>query len=171
MTLKQLRTGSLLITVLVLGLFPVRGQSIDRFPIQGEHRYRDNFGTSRDGGRRSHRGIDIFARRGTPVVSASAGVVTRVTTHGAAGRAIFVRGDGLELRYFHLDSFARGIRPGTRVAAGQLLGAVGNTGNARNTPAHLHFEIRNLRGVALNPYEALVRAARSRRSHSLAASR
>ena len=97
--------------------------------------------TRRDGGVRDHRGIDIFAPRGTPVVSATGGWVSGVQTTPLGGRVVWVwdPSGGRSLYYAHLDEQL--VTAGQRVAAGDLLGRVGNTGNARSTPPHLHFGI------------------------------
>lgn len=98
------------------------------------------FGASRDGGARQHHGIDIFARRGTPVVAAIAGRVSRVGVNRLGGNIVWLRDErGYSLYYAHLD---RSIVDDERyVLAGDTLGFVGNTGNARTTPPHLHFGI------------------------------
>lgn len=98
------------------------------------------FGVERDGGRRSHHGIDIFARRGTPVVAVRDGRITRVQTTGRGGKQVWLRDDmGHNFYYAHLDSQL--VREGQLVQPGDTLGLVGNTGNARTTPPHLHFGI------------------------------
>ena len=99
------------------------------------------FGDSRDGGRRGHRGVDIFAPRGTPVLSATNGRVYRVETTGIGGKVVWVRDSDERQRiyYAHLDSQV--VRTGMEVERGTVLGFVGNTGNARTTPPHLHFSI------------------------------
>ena len=92
------------------------------------------FGDSRDGGRRGHRGVDIFAPRGTPVLSATDGRVYRVETTLIGGNVVWVRASDQVNRvyYAHLDSQV--VRTGMEVKRGTLLGFVGNTGNARTTP-------------------------------------
>jgi murein DD-endopeptidase MepM/ murein hydrolase activator NlpD len=110
------------------------------------------FGDSRDAGRRSHEGVDIFAKRGTPVVAASSGVVTRVAETGRGGRVVWVWNParGLSFYYAHLDQQL--VSVGERVARGDVLGTVGNTGNARTTPPHLHFGIYERGLGAIDPY-------------------
>lgn len=99
------------------------------------------FGAARGADRR-HAGIDIFARRGTPVLSSTRGVVTSIRDGGLGGRQVWVWGPGGERYYYaHLDDWADGLRTGSVVAAGTPLGTVGTTGNARGTPPHLHFGI------------------------------
>ncbi len=99
------------------------------------------FGDTRDGGIRNHRGVDIFAPRGTPVLSATAGEVYRVETTRIGGKVVWVRDSDEPQRiyYAHLDSQV--VRAGMEFERGTLLGFVGNTGNARTTPPHLHFSV------------------------------
>jgi len=99
------------------------------------------FGDTRDGGRRTHDGVDIFARRGTPVIAAADGIVSSVGKNGLGGNVVWVARPGRrELHYYaHLDEQL--VAPGTLVNAGDVIGTVGNTGNARHTPPHLHFGI------------------------------
>jgi murein DD-endopeptidase MepM/ murein hydrolase activator NlpD len=112
------------------------------FPVQPgtERDIGSRFGAPRDAGARSHHGIDIFARRGTPVVAAAAGVVNRVNETPIGGKVVWLRDvSGNSLYYAHLDSQA--VSSGTRVDIGDTLGFVGNTGNARTTRPHLHFGV------------------------------
>lgn len=110
------------------------------------------FGDPRDAGRRQHEGVDISARRGTPVLSATNGVVMRVAETTLGGRVIWIfdTSRGLRLYYAHLDEQL--VTTGQRVNAGDVLGTVGNTGNARTTPPHLHFGIYERGTGALDPY-------------------
>jgi peptidoglycan LD-endopeptidase LytH len=110
------------------------------------------FGDPRDAGRRQHEGVDIFAKRGTPVLSATDGVVTRVAESALGGRVVWVSNPerGLRLYYAHLDE--QRVTSGTRVRSGDVLGTVGNTGNARTTPPHLHFGIYERGSGAIDPY-------------------
>ena len=110
------------------------------------------WGATRDGGRRSHEGIDIFAPRGTPVVAAVKGRVTSTGNKGLGGKQVWLRDRerGNSIYYAHLDSII--ATPGMSVSPGDTLGLVGNTGNARTTPPHLHFGIyKGFRG-AVNPF-------------------
>lgn len=99
------------------------------------------FGTPRDGGRRRHEGIDIFAPRGTPAVAAVDGWVTGAATNRLGGNVVWLWSParGIALYYAHLDRHA--VTRGDRVAAGDVVGYVGTTGNARGTPPHLHFGV------------------------------
>jgi murein DD-endopeptidase MepM/ murein hydrolase activator NlpD len=107
------------------------------------------WGASREGGRR-HKGIDIFARKGTPVVAVSDGVVTYVGNGGKGGKCVWVKSADhpWTAYYAHLDK--QKVHAGQAVKKGQVLGTVGNTGNAHSTPSHLHFGIYN-DGSAVNP--------------------
>ncbi|SAI65741.1 peptidase [Bordetella ansorpii] len=113
----------------------------------------DTWGAARSHGR-THQGIDIFAKRGTPVVSSTEGVVTRVGTNNLGGKVVWVVGPGRQMHYYaHLDDYAD-IARGDLLAAGDTVGYVGNTGNARGTPPHLHYGIYQT-GGAINPYPLL----------------
>lgn len=122
-------------------LATARGGSLP-MPVAGAHT-RDiggGFGVARDGGRRRHEGIDIFAKRNTPVRAVADG---RVSTGngGLGGHYIFLSSGLFGPRYYyaHLDHFA--VADGTRVTQGQVIGYVGNSGNAAGGPTHLHFGI------------------------------
>ena len=114
-----------------------------RFPVEGAgaSAVHSVFGDARDGGSRDHHGIDIFAPRGTPVVAAADGVVRRIETTSRGGRVIWLSDTthGQSLYYAHLHEWA--TEAGRRVSAGDVIGYVGNTGNASTTPPHLHFGI------------------------------
>ncbi len=113
------------------------------FPVEGRNSKQISsfWGANRDGGRRSHEGVDIFAPRGTPALASIDGYVSRVGTNGLGGNVVFLsdQSHGINLYYAHLDSF--NVATGKRVKLGDTLGFVGNTGNARTTGPHLHFGI------------------------------
>ena len=101
----------------------------------------DTFGAPR-GRDRSHAGVDIFAARGTPVRSATRGIVVSIRDAGLGGRQVWVLGPGRERYYYaHLEDWAPGLGAGEVVFAGDAIGTVGDSGNARGTPTHLHFGI------------------------------
>lgn len=125
----------------------------------------DTWGEARSGGR-AHRGIDIFAPRGTPVLAAAAGIVVQRDTAGAGGIAVHQRDlDGRTVYYYaHLDRHRPGLKEGDLVRQGDVIGYVGSTGNVSGSP-HLHFGVFTVtnpnhlaRGLELNPYP-LLRAA------------
>ncbi len=120
------------------------------FPVSG-HGRRDigsAFGASRDAGRRQHEGIDIFAPRDTPVIAVADGIA-RVARSRLGGITVWLRGQGKSYYYAHL---ARTAFQGTRhVQAGDIVGYVGNTGNAVTTPPHLHFGVYRRGRGAINP--------------------
>ena len=110
----------------------------------------DTFGAPRGADRR-HEGVDIFAPRGTPVTSTTRGVVVAINDRGLGGRQVWVLGPGGERHYYaHLDDWAPGLAEGDVVEAGAALGTVGNSGNARGTPPHLHYGVYGSDG-ALDP--------------------
>ncbi|MDP1825095.1 MAG: M23 family metallopeptidase [Archangium sp.] len=114
-----------------------------RMPVSGlqPREARSSWHAPRSGGRR-HEGIDLFAKKGTPVVSATRGEVWRIGTDRLGGNVVTVLGDGPALYYYaHLDDWDDGLYVGRRVEKGTVLGLVGNTGNARTTPPHLHFGV------------------------------
>lgn len=122
-------------------------------PVAGVRRQdlRDSWNAPRPGGRR-HQGIDIFARRNTPVRSTTLGIVATVGTNALGGQIVRILGPGGEWHYYaHLERFAA-IQKGDIVTPGTVLGYVGNSGNARGTPPHLHYGIYQSRGGAINPY-------------------
>ncbi len=112
-------------------------------PVSGANNrsIRSFYGDGRDGGTRSHEGVDIFAKRGTPVVAPTGGTVSKVGTNRLGGKVIWMRDHQRGHAYYfaHLDSQL--VHPGKKVMKGDTLGLVGNTGNARTTPPHLHFGI------------------------------
>jgi murein DD-endopeptidase MepM/ murein hydrolase activator NlpD len=109
------------------------------------------WGAERDAGSRSHEGIDIRAKRGTPVVAAKNGFITQTGTNNLGGKIIFlsVINSPYSLYYAHLDS--QTVEPGRRVVIGDTIGFVGNTGNAATTTPHLHFGIYVRGSGAVNP--------------------
>lgn len=121
----------------------LRAAPILAFPVEGhDHRaIRSYFGADRDGGRRSHHGVDIFAPRGTPVLAATAGIVRSTRPNNLGGNVVWLRDEarGQSIYYAHLDSVI--ASRGQQVRVGDTLGFVGNSGNARTTPPHLHFGI------------------------------
>ena len=137
------------------------------FPVAGvdEGAIRSRWGAARDGGARSHEGIDLFADRGTPVVAGAAGRVERVRETPIGGRVVWLRADGapVSLYYAHLERQL--VADGDRVAVGDTLGEVGNTGNAVNTPPHLHFGVYG-RGGAVDPEPFVVGRRESPRTEA-----
>jgi murein DD-endopeptidase MepM/ murein hydrolase activator NlpD len=125
-------------------------------PVLGGASFIDSWGFPRSGGRR-HKGVDMFAARGTPVVAVVDGRI-KFSSNSLGGRSTHLYSDnGTVYYYTHLDAHPSGISSGQRVAKGTIVGYVGNSGNARYTSPHNHFEIRP-NGRAVNPYPT-VRAA------------
>lgn len=126
-------------------------QPLYGFPVAGKGNsdIGSFWGMERDEGKRRHEGIDIFAKKGTPVVAVTDGSISRTGEYGIGGKQVWLRAGlfGNALYYAHLDSIA--VKQGMKVKAGDTLGYVGNTGNARFTPPHLHFGI--YKNGAVNP--------------------
>lgn len=121
------------------------------YPVAGSSRMKDLWGASRAGGIRRHKGIDIHARRGTAVVAVCDGVIVERDHTIVGGKTLWLRSaqHGWKAYYAHLDK--QYVREGQHVKKGQVIGTIGNTGNARTTPAHLHFGIAGTKGW-VNPY-------------------
>ncbi len=123
------------------------------YPIRapGKNHIQSFWGADRDAGARRHEGIDIFAKRLTPVVAAADGRVTRVNQNNLGGKVVWLRPENknFTLYYAHLDSQL--VTDGQKVKIGDTLGLMGNTGNARTTAPHLHFGI-YASGGAIDPF-------------------
>ena len=123
------------------------------FPVagKGNSAIESFWGFERDGGKRLHEGIDIFAPRGTPVVAVADGVISNVGDRGLGGKQVWQRVGlyGHSIYYAHLDEIA--AVGGARVKKGDTLGFVGSTGNAKGGRPHLHFGIYKNFGGAVNP--------------------
>ena len=152
------------------------------FPVDGEHNFSDSYGDPRSGGR-VHLGVDIMAEKMTPLVSAVDGYVSYLTASEPAwGYALYITdADRYSYRYLHINNdtpgtddgnggtlyaFAPTIQRGARVVAGQLVGWVGDSGNAETVGSHLHFEIWTPDGSSINSYLSLIAATQPEESGS-----
>ncbi len=124
-------------------------------PVNGINRFIDSWGAPRSGGR-THKGTDLMAARGTPLVAAANGTV-RLGYNSLGGNIVWVYADyGIGFFYAHLDTFAEGLQTGDRVTIGQQIGTVGDTGNPAPGAYHLHFGIAVGGGASnVNPYPSL----------------
>ena len=145
-----------------------------RFPAEGEVTVDDTFGACRGTDcERRHMGNDLFGPKLTPLVAAQAGRVTwfRSNASGTAGNGVGITdAEGWRYLYLHINNdtpgtddganppewrFAPGIGPDSTVDAGDLIGYLGDSGNAETTPPHLHFELRTPEGETIDPYPSL----------------
>jgi len=125
--------------------------SLRVFPVANGARYTDDWGDPRSGGR-SHAGNDLFSTEGTPLLAADDGEV-RYGTDVLGGNVANLRSpDGTRYYYAHLSAFEGTNR---QVRAGDVIGYMGRTGNAANTPTHLHFEVHPGGGAAIDPFPLL----------------
>jgi len=125
-------------------------------PVNGIERtaLRDTFGAKRSG--HIHGAIDILAPRGTPVLAAVDGIVTKLRVSGAGGLSIYVNdAEGTEYYYAHLDGYAPWLHESMPVKRGDVIGYVGTTGNAPPGTPHLHFAIER-NGASIDPYPILL---------------
>jgi peptidoglycan LD-endopeptidase LytH len=122
--------------------------------LERPYSYVDTWGAARSGGRH-HQGTDVMAPYGARVLAFVDGVVSRESSSTNGGIQLYLQGDnGVEYFYAHLSGYA--VATGTRVRAGQLVAYNGQTGNARYTAPHVHFEV-HLHGTPVNPYPYLKR--------------
>jgi hypothetical protein len=144
------------------------------FPVVGDVRYIDDFGQPRAGG--AHQGNDLMAAKKSPAVAVEAGKVTFWTTSANAGCMLYLYGDsGTTYLYIHLNNdltmkndnrgkcapgtaYAPDLKSGAHVAAGQLVGFVGDSGDADGIASHLHFEVHPNGGAAVSPFPYLRKA-------------
>src|SRR6266540_5077625 len=173
-----MRSLSVLILSLTLaaGASAVPSQPVPRliFPVVGTVSYTDDFGQARAGG--AHQGNDILAARHAPAVAVEPGTVKFWTTSANAGCMLYLYGDsGTTYLYIHLNNdltikndnrgkcapgtaYAPDLKSGARVAAGQLVGFVGDSGDADGIASHLHFEVHPDGGAAVSPFSYLRKA-------------
>jgi murein DD-endopeptidase MepM/ murein hydrolase activator NlpD len=143
------------------------------YPLLGAGWYASGFGAPRGGGTRLHMGVDLMAPKMTPVVAVADGFVSRIKEDSSGTAGVYVaisHEDGWSSWYIHLnndtfgtdDGLGIGVRPdlevGARVQAGELIGWVGDSGNAETTPPHLHFELHLPSGEPIDPYASIVSA-------------
>ena len=173
---SQLRRRLVLSIALVAAILPTATASAAGFdpdaivfPVEGKVYFSDTFDAPRDGGARTHGATDIltYGVKGLPVLAAADGEIDWMSS-SCCGLSID-HGGGWETWYIHLDNdtpgtddgkgwgIADGLTRGSKVTAGQVIGWVGDSGNAEATAPHLHFEIKK-DGVKINPYPYLLKA-------------
>jgi murein DD-endopeptidase MepM/ murein hydrolase activator NlpD len=129
------------------------------FPVGDPHSFGDSFGAPRMMGSQyehAHQGTDIMAPFNTPLLACERGIVTEMGTDVLGGTKLWLKGEsGTYYYYAHLSAFHEDLRDGQVVEAGDVVGLVGDTGNAKGGAPHLHFEIHPDGGAAVNPYPLL----------------
>jgi hypothetical protein len=146
------------------------------FPVLGTVTYSDDFGDARAGG--VHQGIDMIAPKRSLALAAEAGKVEFWSHSATAGCMLYLHGQsGTDYYYIHLNNdrtlkndnrgkcvagtaYAKGLKNGAKVVAGQAIGYVGDSGDANGIHAHLHFELHPGRKSAVDPYQWLQKASR-----------
>ena len=124
-------------------------------PLPGQH-LTDTWGGARSEGRR-HEGIDIFAPRNTPIKATTQGVVSKVGDDRLGGKVVVIVGPGGAGHYYaHLEDYAD-ISANQWIEVGDTVGYVGDSGNAKGTPPHVHYGV-YINGSAVNPYPLLIKA-------------
>lgn len=127
-------------------------------PIGAPNGFINSWGFPRSGGR-THKGVDMFAAYGMPLYAAADGQIARVFNNRLGGLSInLIDGDGHRYYYAHLSAVS--VSNGQQVKAGQVIGANGNSGNARSTPPHLHWQYHPHNGPSVNPYPLAVALCR-----------
>ncbi len=136
---------------------PELARGFGRFPVVGYVWYHDDYGAPRYTPYfHLHEGVDLFAVSGTPVIATVDGVIEKIADGSIGGLSIWLKGvDGITYYYGHLSGYAPGIVAGKRVRLGEVLGYVGDTGVAKGTYPHLHFEIHPRGGPPVSPKPVL----------------
>ena len=135
-----------------VAFYPTPPTAPEVFPVVGGASFTNDWGGPRPGGR-THQGIDLFATTGTPIVAISDGTLFKVGWNAVGGWRFWLRDRwGNEFYHAHLSAFAPAAKEGATVKAGTVIGFVGNTGDARTTPPHLHFEIHPAGGDPVPPF-------------------
>ncbi len=121
-------------------------------PVDGAVSFSDTWGAPRSGGR-THKGVDMSASRGTPLVAMETGRIYRLSNSTLGGISVYLQGNSGDIYYYaHMDSWADGLAGGQRVSAGDMIGTVGTTGNAPSWLPHLHLGWKPGGGDWANPY-------------------
>jgi hypothetical protein len=177
MKVKKLLISMLFI--LLIGLFSLPAAVLAEtrdiyFPTERTATFKNDFGDGRSGGR-THEANDLMGKKMTPLYSAIDGVVHDIEIPEASwGYALTLKDvDGYTYHYIHINNdtpgtddgkggvdnaYAPFVGRGSKVRKGQLVGWMGDSGNAENVGSHLHFEIRRPDKTAINPYESLMAA-------------
>jgi murein DD-endopeptidase MepM/ murein hydrolase activator NlpD len=129
------------------------------FPVTPPFNFADTFGAPRMTGTKyehTHEGTDVFGAFGSPVLAVSRGVIVRMGVAKLGGNKLWLKSvDGTEYYYAHLSAFVEGTTDGSVVEAGDIIGFLGDSGNAKGTPPHVHFEVHPGGEGPVNPFPFL----------------
>jgi len=129
-------------------------------PVNGASSFSDSWGAPRSGGR-THKGVDMSASRGTPLVAMESGRIYRLASSSLGGISVYLHGNSGDIYYYaHLDAWADGLAGGQKVSAGDPVGIVGTTGNSPSWAPHLHLGWKPGGGDWANPYPLVNRLCR-----------
>ena len=144
LTKKHLRTGIIILTSLyLLGFLPSETHLNPVVGATNNSWHPQSFWYYPWGQSGTHKGIDIFAKEGTPVIASTQGIVLYSGAYGRGGEVVYILGANWHFHYYaHLQT--RRVTSFTRVRSGQPIGLVGTTGNAKGKPPHLHYSISTL---------------------------
>jgi len=154
--LRLLRRLGIQVSVIAGGPAQRTPGILKAFPVLGDYDYIDSWGAPRSQG--SHEGTDVMAARNTPLVAVADGTITRMsrTSSGLGGIRLWLTDSaGNAFYYAHMQFITEGLNEGTAVRAGQIVGGIGDSGDAQGGPTHVHFEIHPFGRGPVNPYAAL----------------
>ena len=137
---REAKANEILITLDQMNSYRIAVEKMPlAMPVKSAFRYTSGYG--RRWGR-AHEGIDILAPRGTKVYSATDGLIADLRSNNLGGKVVWIIGPAGSWHYYaHLDGHKRGLNVGDSIKKGDLIGYVGNSGNARHTAPHLHYGI------------------------------
>ena len=130
---------------------------IQHFPTGTPCGYEDSWhaprGTDSNGNPLYHEGVDFIAKAGVPIYAATDGTITKMNSSNRGGTQLYLtRSDGTYFFHAHISSYAPGLKVGDKVTAGTVIAYIGQTGDAKASVPHLHFEVHPGGGPPVNPY-------------------
>lgn len=159
--MKMIMMAVMILGLVPHGLRPLKQEAKALCPVAASSAFNNTWRAPRPGGR-LHRGTDVYAVRGAPLVAPESGIV-RLGQNRLGGIVLWIEGTDSGNRYYmaHLESWASElVTSGQWVKVGWVVGYVGNSGNAKHTPPHVHIEVR-VGGRNVNPYPWLNESCRN----------